>query len=139
LHLRDNYKIQMPGSKGIKEKLDKIYAYFDEQKYFYWKTYNDTHFYSGYSEDKFDGISFVPNDNNIKDVVNTSSPFKYFGNVNFIYAKLIKNIKYAFYEISVNNKKYHEIIDVKLNKILFNSDENINDFKPLVYFISCDR
>jgi len=130
--LRDKYSISMSGSKGIREKLDKTYAYFDEQKYFIWIAHNDTHFYSGYSEDKFDNISFEPNDNIIKDVVNTYSPFEYFGNIKINYVKLIKNTKYAFYEISDNNKTYHGIIDVKLNKILFNSDEDIKDFKPLV-------
>ena len=130
--MRDKDSIQMSGSKKIKEKLDKSYAYFDEQKHFYWITHNDTHYYSGYSETKFDDISFVPNENNINDKVNNYSPFEYFGNVKIHYVKLIRNTKYAFYEISVNNKTYHGIIDVNLNKILFNSDENIKDFKPLV-------
>jgi len=130
--ISDKESYNMAGLAKIREKLDKAYSYFDDQKYFYWLTYNDTHFYSGYSEVKFDDFSFEPNDNNIKNVVNTYSPFEYFGNAKINYVKLIKNTKYAFYEISDNNKTYHGIIDVKLNKILFNSDENIKDFKPLV-------
>jgi len=128
--MRDKDSINMSGSKKIKEMLDKSNAYFDEQKHFYWITYNDTHFYSGYSETKFDDISFVPSDSNVNNKVNTYSPFEYFDNVKIHYVKLIRNTKFAFYEISVNNKTYNGIIDVNLNKILFNSDENIKDFKP---------
>ena len=116
--ISDTESYNMAGLAKIIEKLDQAYSYFDDQKYFYWLTYNDTHFYSGYSEDKFDDFSFKPNDNNIKNVVNTYSPFEYFGNAKINYVKLIKNTKYAFYEISDNNKTYHGIIDIKLNKIL---------------------
>ena len=34
------------------------------------------------------------------------------------------------YEINDGKKTYHGILDEKLNKILFSSDENIKDFKP---------
>ena len=114
----------MSGDKNIDTILNISNANFDEERNFYWITYNETHFYSGYSEAPLKDISSIQ----IKK--NDYSPFEYFGNVKINYVKLIRNTKYAFYEINVNNKTYHGIIDVKLNKILFNSDENIKDFKP---------
>ena len=116
--------------RGFKERLNKSYAYFDEQNYFYWITHDDTHFYSGYSKTPIDKNSGDKQVFKIEIEFNSNSPFEYFGIIKINYVKLIRNTKYAFYEINVNNKIYHGIIDVNLNKILFNSDENIKDFKP---------
>ena len=73
--------------EGLNNKIDKKELInIDEKKHFYWITHNDTHYYSGYSETKFDDISFSPNDNNINDKVNTYSPFEYFGNFQIYFA-----------------------------------------------------
>ena len=122
--------MSMSGLEQIKERLNKSYAYFDHQNYFYWITYNDTHFYSGYSKTPIDKNSDEYQVDKIEIVTNSISPFKYFGNVKISYVKLIRNTKYAFYEINAEDKIFHGIIDIESNKILFNSNENIKDFKP---------
>ena len=42
---------------------------------------------------------------------------------------MIRNTKYAYYEINLNEIIYHGIIDITLNKILFNTNENITELK----------
>ena len=116
--------------RDFKERLNKSYAYFDEQNYFYLITHNETHFYSGYSKTPIDKNLEGKQAFKIEIELNSNSPFEYFGIVKINYVKLIRYTKYAFYEINIKDKIYHGIIDVKLNKILFNSDENIKDFKP---------
>ena len=126
----ETVSMSMSGLEQIKERLNKSYAYFDKQNFFYWITHNDTHFYSGYSKTPIDKNSKEYQVDKVEIVTNSYSPFEYFENAKINYVKLIRNTKYAFYEINNKDKICHGIIDVKLNKILFNSDENIKDFKP---------
>jgi len=130
INIDNSVSMNLLGFKSIIERLNKSYAYFDDQNYFYWITHNDTHFYSGYSKTPIEKNSEGPQIDKVEIVNNSDSPFEHFGKVKFNYVKLIRNTKYAFYEINREDKIYHGIIDVKLNKILFNSDENIKDFKP---------
>ena len=64
--------------------------------------------------------------------VNNDSPLLFDFEYTITYINLIKNTKYAYYEIKniENNKSFHGIIDIKLNKVIFNTDENVNKFKP---------
>ena len=50
--------------------------------------------------------------------------------INFI--NFIKNTNYAYYEIKTNNNIFHGVI-IKSNIIMFNTNELINDFRPLSY------
>ena len=46
--------------------------------------------------------------------------------------KFIRNTKYVYYTIYNIEKEtyYYGIIDIILNKVIFNTDEKINSFKP---------
>ena len=48
------------------------------------------------------------------------------------YIKFIYNYKYAYYKINnlENNKTYYGIIDTKINKVVFNTDEEILTYVP---------
>ena len=126
--IRDQPTGNIVNSAKIVERLKESFAFFDENKNFYWITYNETFFLSGYSEEPLDNISKNPDQ--IKVTKNNYSPFEFIENVTINYVNFIRNTKYAFYEIKANEKIYHGIIDIKLNKIIFNTDELIKDFKP---------
>ena len=63
---------------------------------------------------------------------NNQSPFEDFGKAKVHYLKFIRNTQLAYYKIETTEKViYHGILDIKLNKILFNTNEKITDFRPL--------
>ena len=109
------------------------FAYFsDTSEDFYFYSYNDTSLKSGYYEGStsvsYDTITLIGDINKNEDSI-----------LNFFYDYSIKKIsyvgytKYLYYEIynTEKQKTYYGFIDIKLNKILFNTDEEIKTFKPL--------
>lgn len=126
--IRESKTINMIDSQDIDIKLNETFAFFNDEGYFYWITYNNTYFYSGYSINPLDDFSKLPKD--IKFVKNSHSPFEFIENIQINYIRFIRNTKYAFYEIKGNDKIYHGVIDITLNKIILNTDELIKDFKP---------
>ena len=97
---------------------------------FYYMTYNDvSDFISGYS------IVSPGNDFSISSVTfqnNEESPFEFYDDVEIKEMNFLSNNKYVYYTIynKITQKTYHGILDVKLNKIMFNTDEEIDVFIP---------
>jgi hypothetical protein len=126
-------------SKQITEKGSYTQAYFknstDNNKYFYYFTYNDiTDFKSGYSTSsigvdsdyfyKIEEVQFKNND---------YPHFEFFDNMKIEKMEFLLYNKFIYYEmISLNNNDihYYGIFDVKLNKIIFNTKEEITAFIP---------
>ena len=107
-------------------------AYFTSDYNFHYFTYNDvSDFLGGYSTSPV-------NSNDYSDVSNVQitnhnfSPIEFLNEVEINYIKFISGTKYAYYEINDNNsgKKYHGIMDIEKNKVLFNTDEDIKTFVP---------
>ena len=106
-------------------------AYFnDSSDEFYFMTYNNaSDFTSGYS-------SKTTNDYyNIQEVevhINQESPFDFVDKVEIREMKFLLYNKYIYYSIynTQTTKTYHGIYDVKLNKIMFNTDIDIDTFIP---------
>ena len=97
---------------------------------FYFITYDDANnFYSGYTNSTFDN-NFNINDIDI--VVNTQSPFNFLDEVEIKEINFILENKYVYYKLKINNtnKYYHGILDIELNKIIFNTNETINNYIP---------
>ena len=107
-------------------------AYFTNDYNFYYFTYNDvSDFLGGYSTsgvnpNKFSDISMV----NIQN--HDFSPIEFLNEVEIKKINFIPGTQYAFYEINdLNTKKvYFGFMDIKQNKVLFNTDENITTFVP---------
>ena len=58
-------------------------------------------------------------------------PLKELGNDIIINsANLTKNSKYAYYNVTKGNINFYGMIDIELNKIIFNTNEKIIEFKP---------
>ena len=73
---------------------------------------------------------------NVQNVVrNTDSPLDFDFDYNIQQMNFTKGIKYVFYQIynTVKEKTYYGIIDIMINKVIFNTDEKINVFKPYSY------
>ena len=118
----------------ISEKFEYTNAYFNNNtKKFYWMTYNSIKDYKGgYSTDTID----VDNPKSNINIINyTTSPFDgIFNNAKINKMEMIRDSKYAYYEIQDNensNNIYRGIVDIELNKVIFNTNENIKTFQPL--------
>ena len=120
-------------SEEITSKSIYSYAYFNhDTKLFYWMSCNTiSDFKSGYSTNPINDVK----DKNYQSgkVNNDDSPFRFLDADSFTIKniKMIRNTKYVYYEIQKNsNEIYYGIIDIELNKIIFNTNENLSQFKP---------
>ena len=128
-----SYDSNQINNKLIDYKSDFSYIHFNHNtKIFYWVVANDTtNFRSGYSTQP---INISSNDTNITLVENNVSPFYFLNKVKIKKINMLKNPRFVYYEIEYNETKkeiYRGIIDIKLNKIIFNTNENFTVFKPL--------
>ena len=97
---------------------------------FYWINYNNNDdFTSGFS---FNEVIEVNDIGNIILNNSKSSPIEFIDDVTIRKMNFIPYTKYVYYEIYNNIKKitYYGIIDIKLNKVIFNTDEEIIKFIP---------
>ena len=108
------------------------YLFFNsENGYFYYINYNNIYdFETGYSEEysQIDETNYKI----VKAIVNKVSPFEFVDDVVLEEVKFITYTKYAYYKLYNNNKNiyYYGILDVTLNKVIFNTDEEISQFIP---------
>ena len=131
---KDN-KLSYNGGNSTKlsTKSDYLHGYFDHnKKIFYWITVdkNNENYFSGYSSESINQDS---EETNITLSKSVTSPLQFLKNITIKDINMIRNTQFAYYEIeSEEDKKiYHGIIDIKLNKVIFNTDEVLKTFKPL--------
>ena len=112
----------------LDEKLDYTYGYFNHTtKKFYWISASRTNYYrSGHSTE---GIT----KDNIKIIKNNTSPLKFLQNVTINKIEIIRNTRFAYYEVisKDDNDKYFGIIDLEINQVIFNTNEKLIIFKPI--------
>ena len=62
----------------------------------------------------------------------SDSPFEFIDEVEITEMKIISNYRYVQYTIEnkQNGEKYHGLFDIKTNKIMFNTNENLDMFLP---------
>ena len=106
-------------------------AIFDENNYLYFFTYNSiSDFTSGYSTSGLI-ITDISNTYSLPINTNNTSPFYFLSNqpeieqINFI-----PKTKYVYYLINDNGNNYFGIIDIRLNKVLFNIQKEISSIIP---------
>ena len=128
------FEIEQGNSKKILgESKTNIKAIFDsENDHFYFINYNNfSDLQTGYFE-QFDKID-ANNLQNIAAIINENSPLEFVEELNIEELRFLKNTKYAYYILSNKNNDihYYGIIDVTLNKVIFNTDvKNISSFVP---------
>ena len=71
-------------------------------------------------------------ENLLNATINDKNPLQFIDDVTIKKMKFIRNTKYVYYEIYNNDKKisYYGIIDIILNKVIFNTNETIIKFMP---------
>ena len=94
----------------------------------YWVFYNETNFISGYTtfniEEKTGEI------NNINSVINNKSPLIYLNKIKIELIQRYRNTDYIYYKlIDSENVHYYGIIDIKINKVILNTDTEVT---PLI-------
>ena len=120
------------GTKYLIEAKDFSQAYFTSDNKVHFFTYSDvSNFLGGYSTS---GVDFddYSNINNIGVINHNFSPIEFLDEVEINKINFIPGTQYAYYEINdLNTKKtYYGFMDIKQNKVLFNTDENITTFVP---------
>ena len=111
-------------------------AYFDNNHYFYYFTYNDaSDFESGYSTNYINFSSdtvYASSASNPGVVKKTDTPLTFVDNVEIQKMQLISGTKYAYYKIFNKDKYtyYYGLIDLTQGKILYNFDKEITSFIP---------
>ena len=132
----DEIKIRKASvSKPLYYNSTYTHAYFDKENLFYWMSSNTTKdFKSGYSTKKAD-VWYSSLDYDIQ--MNDKSPFYFLKNVTINKLNMIRNTRFVYYEIIYNqtiNEIYRGIIDIVLNKIIFNTNEHLTKFKVLTNY-----
>ena len=126
----------------IKKYTQAYFHVFHYNNDFYYFTYTDIFdFSSGYSTKSIRTDWAHPPYNDISDVTfqnNEASPFEFQDEVEVIQMENIFNYKYVYYTIrnKVTNVIYHGVLDIKLNKVVFNTDEEVKLFIPYITYIN---
>ena len=106
-------------------------GYFNNLNYFFWISYNENNYVSGYSENNITSTTMNINDLILKN--NTKLPFEFLNDVTIKSIDFIRNTNFVYYTIISNSNEeqtYHGVIDIKTNKVLFNTNEKIIEIKP---------
>ena len=113
--------LTLPNTKGFMK---------DNTNDFYFITYNNTKlFYTGYIQASIYD-NFILENTNKK--INYSSPFDFEEDLEIKEINFILRNKFIYYKLQKPNENifYHGIIDIELNKVIFNTKETINSFTP---------
>ena len=110
---------------------DNTEAYFSnvDDKFFY-MTYDSTAFYSGYSlTTTIADYSKVKDNGNpvVNPIINLISPLNFADNMKILKMNFVPRTKYIYYTIenTDSGKKYNGMIDITMNKVIFNTDQTI--------------
>ena len=129
--MNEIYEIEVDKNLNYKH----LYLYFShyyQDNFIYWIIYNDSiDFISGYSTKNIN----IENDSPISDiglVKNNISPFSFINHGIIKKLKLIPYSNVGYYEIlnESQNIYYQGMFDVKINKIVFHTNENFSKFIP---------
>ena len=131
---QDGFEIEEYNSKQLFENVSNNFnlIFNNENTNFYFINYNNiSDFKSGYSE-QFN-ILDTNNLENVSAIINKDSPLEFIDEIIIEEIKFIKNTKYLYYKLFApeNNITYYGIIDIFLNKVIFNTNEEFKLFIPL--------
>ena len=132
----DVNQVSKGSSKNFNQAKTYTQAYYDNNFYFYYFTFNDaSDFESGYSKSYIDFSS----ENDYKNSVNNlnlekkeETPLTFTENIEIKTMNFIPGTIYVYYKILNKNKNtfYFGVIDIKKNKVVYNIEENFIEFIP---------
>ena len=113
-------------------------AYFGDTYYLYFFTYNDlSDFISGYSTTVIDlsnNNKFETSISNLNIITNEEPPFNFIDQMEIKEISFIQGTQYIYYKLynKNKNKNYYGLVDIKVNKIMYNTEEEISYFIPFL-------
>ena len=132
----ENISIEDIVNYQISKAKENTSAYFDNSYYLYFFTYNNlSDFISGYSTTVID----LSNDNKFQKsitgsniITNKESPFNFIDQMEIKEINFIQGTQYIYYKLynKNKNKNYYGLVNIKLNKIMYNIEEEISYFIP---------
>ena len=133
-----NINLQSPqGEIIITELKQKTQAYFNSNYCIHYFTYNNVmDFLSGFSTNIFSYADILNYDSysvsSISITKNERSPLSFLDHVEIKEIKFIAGTQYVYYKIENIDKEkfYYGLIDIELNKIVYNFDQEIIQFIP---------
>ena len=136
----DDYQNIFNNNKQLLQIKKCTQAYFNNFHFnnsFFYFTYNDIYdFTSGYSTQSVANDKYVDysNINNVQFSNNLVSPFEFTDEVEIEEMNIMYNNNFVYYKIlnKLTQKYYHGILDIKTNKIVWNTDKEIDLFIPYV-------
>ena len=117
------------GKLNLINDLSNSYGYFNKDDYsFYFFSYNDTYLQIGYYETNGNSIDYSQ-----MPIIKEQSPLDFFYDFKIEKIKYLRNSNYIYYEIynEIIETKYYGFIDIKLNEIIFNTDEEILSYNKI--------
>ena len=100
----------------------------------YYFSYNSTSIKikTGYSND----LGKITSADSFTVNINETSPLEFIENMNITYIKFIPYTKYIYYKLQKANTQiyYYGVIDIESNRVIFNTDEEIQTFIPFDKF-----
>ena len=132
---RDGYRVYDAGSKVVLTEYRKYnQAYFatgtSNENDFYFISYNNvSDFTCGYSTYTFSDYHDL---SQVQFILHSDSPFEFIDEVQIEQMNFLVYDRYVYYIIknTATNEKYYGLFDVKLNKIMFNSNVAFDKFIP---------
>ncbi len=116
----------------LNEQFNYIKANFTNDNYLYYISYDDSNYYSSYSNEKI----YVDSNLNHISFKKNNIPLEFVNNIIIKSIDFIRYTKYIYYSIELNHTfnqqsmTYNGIIDIKNNRVLFNTNEEIKQIKP---------
>lgn len=129
-----NIQINIAERNSIVYKSNYTHGYFYDNQ-FYWMSCNITDdFKCGYSTEKINISS--KNDANVQNIIHDKSPFDFLDSFEIQKLNMIRNSPFVYYKIKSNddNQIYYGIIDIISNRIIFNTNEILTEYKPFTNF-----
>ena len=112
----------------VKQYTQAYFKNYSDEFYFY--TYNDiSDFTSGYSNVTTNNYHSI---GNVQVKINSKSPFEFIDEAQILEMNFLLYNKYIYYTIKnkITGEIYHGLYDVKEDKIMFNTNEEITTFIP---------
>ena len=115
-------------TKNIYQSLTYQHACFIKNR-LYFITYNNTTFISGFTT-----LNEEVTQNNFYSInmtINENSPLNFYDEITINKINFIEESQYVYYNISTNKSEtYYGIIDIESNKVIYNTNKKISEFKP---------
>ena len=124
----NEFKFDIIDNKHVSECLTYSHACFNNDN-LYFVTYNNSKIISGFT--KLNGEVTKDTFNSIEMTINENSPLNFYDEITINKINFLEESQYLYYNISTDkNETFYGIIDIESNKVIYNTNKGISEFKP---------